>query len=65
MADTINHTPLTNTDQQLLDYIQQMADDAPGVGLCALPFELLKERVALVIEQKDWLLKHTGSLILD
>ena len=56
---------MTNNDQQLLDYIQQMADDAPSVGLCALPFEILKERVALIIEQKDWLLKHMGSVILD
>lgn len=41
------------TDQELLDGLDEMIAQAPGVGLCSLPFKIVRERVAEIIAERD------------
>lgn len=36
---------MTQDDTQLLESIQQMIDEAPQVGLCAMPFRIIYQRM--------------------
>lgn len=49
---------MTKDEQELLDDIEQMAEQAPGVGLCSLPFQILHTRVLMLIHENDSLKKE-------
>lgn len=49
---------MTTTDQQLLDGIEAMGDDAVGVGLCPAPFMTLRTLVSELIAEKDKLFSY-------
>lgn len=42
-----------NTAQELLDGLREMEEEAPGVGLCALPFKLLIGKAEEIISERD------------
>ena len=44
---------MTNRDKALLDGVRMMAADAPRVGLCAKPFEVLCEEIERIIAERD------------
>ena len=44
---------MTETEQYFLKDIQRMADEAPSVGLCSLPFKIIHDKVAAIIREKD------------
>ena len=52
---------MTNQDTQLLADIDQMIEQAPEIGICPLPFKLLRERVEVLVAQKNWLMSHRMS----
>ena len=39
----------TLTDEELLQGIDEMISDAPGVGLCAMPFKIIRDAVAELV----------------
>ena len=41
------------THEELLDGIDEMIKDAPGVGLCALPFRIIRDEVADLIKEVE------------
>lgn len=41
------------TDAELLSGIDEMIEQAPGVGLCAYPFKLIRDAVADLIAERD------------
>lgn len=41
------------TDQELLDGIDEMIEQAPSVGLCTLPFIIIRDGVEGLIRQRD------------
>lgn len=44
---------MTQSEKELLDGIRQMEEQAPSVGLCAMPFMILYDKVAKIIEEKE------------
>lgn len=50
------------TDAELLSGIDEMIKDAPSVGLCPLPFKLIRDAVAELIKERDALKKRVTSL---
>lgn len=42
-----------NTAQELLDGLREMEEEAPGVGLCTLPFKLLIGKAEEIIAERD------------
>lgn len=50
---------MTKDESNLLDNLKQMEDDAPNVGLCSLPFKILRAQVTQIIAEKDELLKNS------
>lgn len=50
------------TDAELLSGIDEMIKDAPGVGLCPLPFKIIRDRVAELIKERDDLKEMVASL---
>ena len=49
---------MTDTEKTLLDAINEMAQQAPSVGLCSAPFKIMHEQVAAIIAERDELLKY-------
>ena len=41
------------TDAELLAGIDEMIKDAPGVGLCTMPFKMIRDAVAKLIAERD------------
>lgn len=39
--------------QDLLSGLDEMAEEAPGVGLCSLPFKLLRQKAEALIEERN------------
>lgn len=46
---------MNSVEKDLLDQIEKMAEQAPGVGLCSLPFRILHTRVLALIHENDTL----------
>ena len=44
---------MSDKDRALLDGIRAMAEQAPGVGLCAYPFKVVRQEVERLIEERD------------
>lgn len=38
--------------KDLLSGLDEMAEEAPGVGLCSLPFKLLRQKAEVLIEER-------------
>lgn len=53
---------MTRDESELLDNIKKMEDDAPNVGLCSLPFKILRAQVAQIIAEKDELLRTEADI---
>ena len=49
---------MTETEQYFLNDIQRLADEAPSVGLCSLPFKTIHAKVAAIIKEKDKLAEY-------
>lgn len=43
------------TEKELLDGLNEMIADAPGIGLCALPFRMIQDAVAELITNRNQL----------
>ena len=43
------------TDEELMAGIDEMIEDAPGVGLCKLPFKMIRDAVADVVSERNQL----------
>lgn len=41
------------TDYELMAGIDEMIEDAPGVGLCKLPFKMIRDAVADVVSERN------------
>ena len=50
---------MTRDESELLDNIKKMEDDAPNVGLCSLPFKILRAQVTQIIAEKDEQLRNS------
>ena len=50
------------TDKELIEGIDEMIEQAPGVGLCAFPFKILRDGVNELIESRDALVKKAYEL---
>lgn len=50
------------TDEELLQGIDEMIKDAPGVGLCTMPFKLIRDAVSALIDEKDALMQKWVSV---
>lgn len=46
---------MTESDEKLLAAIDQMAEQAPGVGLCSTPFKMLHDEVRTILLEKTYL----------
>lgn len=53
------------TDEQkiLLESIKDMADQAPNVGLCSMPFRVMYDRVAELIAENTHLKSECDRLL--
>lgn len=53
------------TDEQkiLLDSIQDMAEQAPKVGLCSMPFRIMYDRVSEIIAENTHLKSECDRLL--
>ena len=40
------------TEQEIMDGLDEMIKDAPGVGLCTFPFKFLRDAVSDLIEDR-------------
>ena len=49
------------TDAEFLTGIEQMIADAGEMGLCKLPFEIIRDRVAELIKERDALKAYRES----
>ena len=49
---------MNQVEKDLLDQIEEMAEQAPSVGLCSLPFRILHTRVLALIHENDTLKKE-------
>ena len=49
---------MTETEQYFLNDIQRLADEAPSVGLCSLPFKTIHAKVAAIIKENDKLAEY-------
>jgi hypothetical protein len=47
------------TDAELLSGLDEMIKDAPGVGLCPLPFKVIRDAVVSLIAERDALKQKT------
>ena len=47
-------------DQELLDGINEMVEQAPSVGLCAFPFKILRDGIQSLIDERDALDTQSG-----
>lgn len=56
---------MTEAERYFLKDIQRMADEAPAVGLCALPFEIIHSKVAAIIREKDRLAEIVSKATTD
>lgn len=54
---------LENNQTSLLDSIYQMQQDAQKVGLCSMPFRVLYDRVAELIEDNEHLKSECERLM--
>ena len=50
------------TDEELLSGIDQIIEQAPSVGLCPLPFKLIRERVSELVAERNQLQEEVGRL---
>lgn len=41
------------TDEELLKGIEEMIEEAPSVGLCTLPFKIIRDGFAAVIAERN------------
>jgi hypothetical protein len=46
-------TRMSDKEQALLDAVKEMEDQAPGVGLCAMPFRVIREELEQVYAERD------------
>lgn len=44
---------MTYDEQTLLDSLSQMECEAPNVGLCSMPFRVIREEVQKIIVERD------------
>lgn len=44
---------MRSEDRALLNAIEEMEKDAPGVGLCAYPFKILRDQVSDIISERE------------
>ena len=44
---------MRDKDRALLDGIREMEEQAPGVGLCAYPFKVVRQEVERLIEERN------------
>ena len=49
---------MTDTEKTLLDAINEMAEQAPSVGLCSTPFRMIHAQVWEIVKERDELLKY-------
>lgn len=49
---------MNQVEKDLLDQIEEMAEQAPSVGLCSLPFRILHTRVLAIIHENETLKKE-------
>lgn len=49
---------MTYDEQVLLDSLSQMECDAPNVGLCAMPFRVIRQQVQQIITERDDLAEY-------
>lgn len=54
---------MDNNQTNLLDSIYQMQQDAQKVGLCSMPFRVLYDRVAELIEDNEHLKSECERLM--
>lgn len=52
---------MTREEREILDDIEQMAEQAPSFGLCAMPFQILHTRVLEIIAERDLLQTRVSS----
>ena len=53
---------MTQHEQILIDSLNTMAEQAPGVGLCAAPFRAIHTLVMELIAERDILLKERENI---
>lgn len=44
---------MSERDRELINGLRRMADEAPSVGLCRQPFDLICSEVERIIEERD------------
>ena len=54
---------MTDTDKLLLDSITDMAEQAPSVGLCSVPFRVMHTMTWEIISERDKLLGYRIPII--
>ena len=46
------------TNEELLAGLDEMIKDAPGIGLCTMPFKMIRDAVADLIRERDNAISH-------
>ncbi len=49
---------MNEREKTVLDGVKQMEEQAPGVGLCAMPFRVIWEEMERIIAERDGLLAY-------
>lgn len=46
-------TKINSEDNMILDALQAMIEQAPKIGLCAMPFKVIYERVVALVAENN------------
>lgn len=49
-------------DEELLKSIEEMGEDAPGLGICSYPFKILRGEVEALIAERDELAGYRNPM---
>lgn len=49
---------MTDSEKQFIEGVKQMEEQAPGVGLCSMPFRMIREELERVYKERDELVQY-------